>query len=944
MLKKEESSANLSGSDGEAALEKRMEAMKVKEQRVAKKDKELTSRLNDLDRRASLIQEVEEKQGAILTREAAVESQQKEVNLQLREVRKRDKICKEIEAAQSETEDKLFGKETYLNSQEKELQTKQAAVAERERAFSDMQFAIEDAERRVAERRKVVERLEADVAIRIKGVEEREKKSLGEKEKVIARQAEVKAKAEALQAKDVELNRANETVKQRNKEITQKETEVTKERDRLNKRGIDVSELETRISADNKNLQLKKEEMARRVAHVEESEHDLKLKTEAFRVMASETNKKRDVVEKHVVENRKYEEELNSLKQELRVQETDLRGRERRLTGLQREHSDREQVLAHRDELLRSRQEELRNLETECARREKDVGKREDHVESFHQEVKQLQERCQQKEEAMSKRQYHLEKQEKDLVEWMKEMEWREMMLGDREAVVDREPVTLPSTANGSTSAGFSNKAFGHAMCEVQLRRLKDLYVSAQMKHAREEIRTGKTAFQKHARLPRAGIAATLATEDVGQVVSKASALQQRRENVHNLGNQFKRLMSRHRAFDSFEDLASPERLSHLEHFSSDERTVLCMSANMEYTLHSQEHLLVKLQRSPLDEKDKAVNVQDLVNRISRWWRKTEEHVNTSLNQLLKDRERYLQHSVAILATKTEVLPSMIKERRGTVAEDNEQASKSRRKRESHSDNSDSDQDSGSADDAASASDQTPDTEETSDSKPYVATTAFGHVKESKLLAPRGLATLRAVSEMSGKDASGTSPQRSPPRDDPLGGTRNKEKVDRPHSVGSVRGRAVSPASGSDSEGSETASASVKLPPAQHKERQRPATQQGHYSSGGEQRRSRGVGMDEPRGVDMTPTLVGHDPESTTMYTGRARSNRGRLHNERFDVLKIVTSPPKASPYTQKLKNIVSSGQKNAHRAGQRGSPAGGGVEAELFPAASGARPRTTPH
>ena len=903
----------------EVSMEKRLEALKAKEARVSKKEKELNLKLGDLDRRAKLIEEAEEKQGTVATREAQCESKEKELQQILREIKRRDKAVKESEEKAAEVENALFSRETFLSSQEKELQAKLQAVDAREKQVFNAQADAENLERKLAERKRVVEAAEAESKSRRETVVEEEQK-LDERQKAITlKEGEIAKKDAELAQRDQDLVKANQAVGARAKELQVKETEVAKERERLMRKSHDLSEAEVRIAADTKNISLKKEEIARRVAHVQESEQELRAKTLEFKQMALDTTKQRDLVEKHVLENRRYEHELNNMKNDLKAQEADIRSRERRAAAQQREHFERDQVLNQREETLRGEREEVRQREAACDEREAILTSRESSVASFQKEVEALKERCIAREHATAQRAAALDRKEKDLVEWMKEMEWREMMLGDREAVVDREPVTLPTTTVGSTTTGFSNKAFGHAMVDVQLRRLKDQYISAQMKHARNELRTGKSLLVKHKRLPRAGIVATHSTGDVGDDISKASQIHAARQSVHDLSVQFKLFMSRHRAFDSFEDVASPEKLQHLEVFSPDERTALCMAANMEYMMKVHEDLLTSLLTSPLDEKDKAANVQDLVNRLSRWWRKTGEQVQHNLIQLLSDRERYLSHSITILQSKTAQLPQLNRSRpvtRGRVDNSHVRQSDDSGQPDPPDAADLSPSNTGAApsgdmkeEQSVSESQQSPRPNDEGkkpgsrkkkekDYPPYTATTAFDHVKESRILAPRGLATLKAVSEMSQagerdeRDLSPPKPQHHPSsKTSPSGRSLNA----------SAEGQLVQHQTSGD-----TAPGGRAMTPAGTK-RLNPSPERYDYSG--------------PT-VSMKPLPPGSpDVELSAMFTGRTRSSKSRRKEEPFDVLKLpISDKPPASPYKAKLTKLTEAHRSPVDRQSRPGS------------------------
>ena len=499
-----------------------------------------------------------------------------------------------------------------------------------------------------------------------------------------------------MRIREENLDKANQELHKKVTATQAHDLEILKEKEKLVQRDEELRQAESHMQADTRALNLRKDEVQRRVVQLEEGEAELKKRQEDFEVVADGITKKKEIVEKQVSENKKYEHELNDLKAELKAQENDLRSRERRVGVMLHDHSEREKTLQVEEENMRRSLAELKSKQEEMDAASDALNAREDALKAREKAVEATQEKCVQRDEWNTQRAAALDRKEKDLANWMKEMEWREMILGDREAVIDREPVTIQTDFTSTTP--YSQKAFGHATVEVQLRRLKDQYVSAQMKHAREELSTGKPKYSKRKRLPRAGIATTHpAGEDVAAEISRVAELRSLREGVHEMSLSFVHLMSRIRAFDGFEDAASPEKLEHLTFFNENERTALCMAANLEYLLRVYEDFFVSLQQSPFEEKDKAADVQDLINRLTRWWQHQKSDLYKCLMQLLSDRRKYLSHALAILESKATNFPVRDSDPKSTPC-------------------------------------------------PYSANSAYEHVTESTILAPRGLATLNAVS------------------------------------------------------------------------------------------------------------------------------------------------------------------------------------------------------
>ena len=712
-----------------------LEAVKAREAKAAKRDKELKARADELDRKQKIIDDTEEKLGTFAQRDVAFEQRDKELNAIQKQNKKRDAALKELEAALQVRQEKCEETELQLDKRRDAAREREAKIEAKEKEIKEADDHVHRRRLEVRQREDECKVLEAQLETRRKElktlaaeIEERSSQAKAAGDVAKRHEAQVKMREESADALQV---RGKNLVAQAEK----KEKEVAAERTRLEELSRQLKAEETRQQKELRMLTTMKDDAARRITVAESQETVLVSKKAEHQDEVSKLQAQREALQQSIAATQRYEAEVRQAQQEVARAQEDLVQRERKLAAGQKDIHGREMVAKLKEKGLAKSLDEVQAMQRTVDSRTAAVAEREDAVTLRERKVEKLHKQCLEMEQQTQRRMELLDKKEKDLVDWMKEMEWREMMLGQREDLVKRQPVVVGADAFGAAAAdatkhksarsavgeeGFSHRAFGHAVVSVQFQRLKDQYISAQMKHARAELSAEAQRQQnnmKRKRRPRAGITVTHGTTDIAEDAEDLGNADELHAEVHHCSVAFVRQMAQLRAFDGFEDPTSPEKLEHLDFFNGNEKTVLCMTANIEYILRSFEDFLSSLRKSPLDEKEKAADLQDLVNRTTQWWRRTTKAVQKARLVLLRDRLRFLQQALGVLHNNPHT--------------------------KKHFKNVDGDS-------TGDAHKHIADSLPSAGGAEYVASSHYTHIKESKILAPRGLATLRAVSAAHG--------------------------------------------------------------------------------------------------------------------------------------------------------------------------------------------------
>jgi hypothetical protein len=737
-----------------------------RESAVKKKEKELTQRAQDLDRRKTLLEETEEKHGALATREAAVDAKEKDAAGQMKEIKRREKAVKDGEQRVAESSAAVEMAETRVTQREVDVEARLKEADRREGQLARTSKELDLREEALNKRHSQLQ----DVALeqeQRKTTLNREKEVLNLKASdVAAAEVAVNAMTKEVQKKAEAADRAHAANREKTLQLQTLEGQISKERDQVLVQARSVAVDEKLMAAKRRELDTIAADCDKRVAICEAQEAGARKKKEEAQASITELALMKEHLDRRRQDLDAREDGLQRLQVVCRSSEASVARRENTLSNEFKEVRAREKALLQKQTTLEELAADLEEKTRLVRDREDAVGVREMTVADREVAMDKLHTQCVSDMAATQRRQEALDAKERDLVAWMKEMQWREMMLGEHEGVVHRQPVTpivavskraVPAGtnedaaptlggkhatggANASSShnsgpfpEGFGHRAFGHAVVALQFRRLKDQYVSAQMKHARTELQDhedlARAVTERRKRQPRAGILVSQPEGDLSEQAEMEGGLQELTKEVHRMSVRFLRSIAKLRAFDGFESPTSLEKLQELARFTAAEQSVLTTTTNMEYILRSLQAFMRSLQSSPLDHKDRAVDVQDLVNRTSRWWARTKEAVTSTLQQLLTDRQRFLTQGLAVLDKH-----GIDASRRTDGAE---QPSGTTEKEHWPYGN-------------ALLPPKLQDGVER-----YDADSAYDHVKESAILAPRGLATLRAVSDAKGASSSG---------------------------------------------------------------------------------------------------------------------------------------------------------------------------------------------
>ncbi|CUG89649.1 Hypothetical protein, putative [Bodo saltans] len=749
-------------------VDKKLEQIAARELRVVKKEKDVQAKAAELDRKLKAADEQEEKLGTIAQRELALEQATHALQASQKDLKRKEKTTKDAEHAVNERDRQSIERESACAALEKKMNTREKQLDERDAKSKD---EIAHAQKLAADATTRFQRLEADeqdlkrrtdeLQTTDKLIRRREQAITEDEQEAARRQKELREREEANE-------KMNQTLQVRQAALTQRELQNQSERERLSKLSKQLADEEKARTSEIEHLTALREELQRVQTAAEEAKHIATREQDEASVKITEANSKHNIVEKQMLELVQLQRELSATKAELSQTDSDLKKRERRLVTDARELENNTIVFNHKkrefeaalakfqqDTLdLANKRQELTNEEAEFrqtqARHEKDFAA------LAHMEAN------------LKRKSENVAKKEAELVQWLREVEWREVVLGDREANVDREPI--PLTVSASTVGGFptasmdakrgsiagggaltnasfasandatglgigarkqstvklngdvpatrveimedqeERKAYGRALVDVQLRRLKDRYVSAQLKWATLEVsqqqpggtasssagasaqktvspqRGGGTPSGKQRPKQSAANGKSVSGTKIGaadsaaasamrvwtkagisvasqqtheEEVRRATALESQRRLVHRLSVELLRALAKMRTFDPNEPDDSPEKIQESSLFTDQEKTVVTFAVNFEFLMkHIEVSVSNVLNTCPFDAKDCAVDAKDLLDKALKWWEGQRVKLTDRLQQLLLDRKKFLTSATEILEKhQNEIVP-----------------------------------------------------------------------------------------------------------------------------------------------------------------------------------------------------------------------------------------------------------------------------------------------
>lgn len=811
------------------------EKLKEREAAVKRREKDLQQLSANLDRRRAILEEHEERHGTMAAREAAVEAKEKDTLAMIKDARRREKQAKEAEAraaessaALEEAEQRMLQREDEYRARKKELDRLGTKLDKQAEANEAKEKQLREEGSRLQDVALELEQQKTRLALQRDEQQARDRELGQTATSLDAQLKDVNRRMDAADRQAAATRTKLEKMKER-------EAEVAKEADAVHGAQRAHEHEEKQMRQRRAELQQLQIDCDRRVSIAEAQENNAKKRKDEALDALAQLDATKDALDRRKAELDTQESRLSRIASTNRASEDDVARRETLLANESKDLRNKERIYESRVGQFEAQQSSLEDRKRVVSDREDAVALRERNCDERERAAGVREQQCAASAAATQRRNEALDAKETDLVAWMKEMQWREMVLGADEELVQRQPVTpivrptkrsvvgqpspsaspvidgsvlaasrrqqssvnlaasaailSASNANNAGNAatvppggaamtnvfpeGFAHRAFGHAVVSVQFRRLKDQYVSAQMRHARAEIagnedRKRAIAGRKR-RMARAGIETSQPSGDLCREAEQQGSVVALEEHVRALSVSFSRQMAKLRAFDGYESPTSAEKIGQLEDFTNGEQAVLTMAANLEYVLRSVHGFLSCLESSPLDRKDKASDVQDLMNRTSRWWAKAKEAAVATTQQMLEDRQRYLAQAIAVL-TAHKALTTTASMRIG-------RGGKQQRLPQGRQDDADdasveateSFEDGGgqppaeepaavwpygsdlipphllgssTADDGGRNSPAGP----TVGEQPYEAVSHVDHVRESAILAPRGLATLRAHS------------------------------------------------------------------------------------------------------------------------------------------------------------------------------------------------------
>ena len=667
------------GFDDASSPDKKSDASR--EAKLVKREKDVAEKAKEYERKLKNLEAEEEKLGSITMREIQLEAAKTELTEKNALLKKREKQAKDTEMVAMEKERLANELETVSTQRKQELDIRQEVLDAAEEQCTKATLAANELFRTSTARAEANAIASAQLKQRMDEAEALDRVLRRRETQVAEDEADISKRRTALKAKEDEVEKLAQQLAQRQNSINGKEFAFAVEREKLNQRKTKLDDAEKQIQQNLATTQTKKEETIRCQIETEVLRKEAQHRVDDANNLFHDASEKMTAAENARLENSRFSAELAHANIEQSKLEVELRKKEKKLSTLQSSLDTLAAKLSEKENDVSTLVANVTQREDQLHADLEALRSREERLEATLADHKDQLDKFKASEAALQRRLRDVEQREKELVDWMKEMEWREMMLGEKEEnsahcepakIIggggrSASPIAGPRGVGGSGRAEGDqlSKVFGKALVEVQLRRLKDQYISAQLRHAENIVSIGETAqthlkgqgMQKVRIRPRCGVTPMYSNAaDVDEDFRKSGEVERLRSQVQQESLRFVRTIAKLRAFDVNEAADSKERLEQLKLFTESERMVLSMAANLEYFFRVHEGFYTRRMDGPLDEKDSSNSAQELIAKLTDWWREMREQMRECLSQLLSDRHRYLHEALAILASKASVL------------------------------------------------------------------------------------------------------------------------------------------------------------------------------------------------------------------------------------------------------------------------------------------------
>ena len=640
---------------------------KKRDIKLKTKERDLIKLADDLDKKGKDLLALEQKHGALYTREEAVLKDQTEIENKRRAQAQKDKQLKEREEGLDLVEAKQSQREKDMEKSYADIVAGHAALDKRKEMIAAEGNAMKVEENRLAELRKGLEEevmllkreesriegLQAKLARQNEATSAFEEEQKNRKKKLDAQEDRLKKWMVELEDLKKQLEFMDDMNKKKAQDIVAMEA------------ALRTKQLETMNEA--RQIAQKGEEMKDKVRELDDREKEIKVVERAALEKMQATHVQQERVDISLLEVLNREQALTRDKELMQEQQLDIQKREAHIEATWKEFQVREANIIRAEDKLRAlgHMHDLRAAE--IANRETDVLARAEEVKKRQEEVKKMEASCLASEQRTTEREELITTNEKALVNWMKEMEWRERMLSQREICGSPMRHPLPETTTvGEISRdekAYRHNTFGRALLAVQLKRLKDQYISTQIRvsvrelEARTKARETFSSDIKHAR-----------DVDVREDLLDEVNLQSRTDHLHELlataALEFARKVSTLRAFDSAEDPQSEVRLEQLQHFTHDEQMTVQLCVYLERVLKDEEHFMKDILKCPLQDRDKIAS-DLLLQKLNQWWCKMRTRALRRDLNVSEVRMDVLRDALQVLDTKAELL----QRDKGTITE-----------------------------------------------------------------------------------------------------------------------------------------------------------------------------------------------------------------------------------------------------------------------------------
>eukprot|EP00759_Apiculatamorpha_spiralis_P023530 PhF_6_TR27183/c0_g1_i1/m.39894 len=721
---KEDPIASMSPLDAATELKRRETKLKAKE-------KDLSSLAQELQKRQANIQALEDKHGSVAAREDALKSEEKDVDAKRESNKKKEKQLKDFEnnlesqrnvIAQQETEltQKKKAFEGVLQQHEETVNAHLQKIKQREeeeKEFAHRKNNLQQEYDKLEKERNAVQQVKSDVdkrAAALDAIEEEQKNKKKQQDqgddRIRKTNKELEAKAKALETQAAQLQQRQDAL-------------ITAEQN-SSKRAIELQN-EARVLAQ------RREELKDKAVEFEVRESEVKSTERAAQEKLSFAKMRQDQVDITLLEVSSRERQLQESNDKLHDVEVDLQRRETRTNATLKEVQHREALVREREEKANQKEAELNERQLFLDNREKKLNEDFQVLADRIVDTEKREHICHESDRKNAERAKTLRGNEKVLMNWMKEMEWREKILMQRE--LHGSPVHADITAHENTNQkAYSVAKFGRALVEVQLKRLKDQYVSTQMKTAMVELEEKNYKHKEFGENRDAGLGpADIRQADIAEETKLQSRTDELGDIVAEKSLEFARKITKSRAFDDNEDDMSQDKIKDLERFSPKEQMYVQLALYLEAVLKDEDKFVKEVLSCPLRDREK-MTLETLLAKMTQWWRKMNSRALHRLLSVLEVRMQTIDDAI-------EVLNRVQEDRRRAIDEARAQLLQSMSKN-----------------DIATT--------------PYVEKTSLDHVAESSVLAPVGLRTLQ-YADMSKPDrpVSPSAPHRiSPSAPDPL--------------------------------------------------------------------------------------------------------------------------------------------------------------------------------